>query len=138
LLERLWEHMAAPRYNFRCGDQLTAAGLERVQAYERQLNATPAAWTHGETPLWVGEYAAWCLREVPFYRKRRGLADDFLALPTCDRADLSREPWSFVPDAQPLDEMIVYDSTGMTGAPLYVPSHPEVSAMYLPALRAAL
>ena len=138
LLERLREHASAPRYNFRCGDQLTAAGLERVRAYEQQLNAAPAAWAHGETPAWVGEYAAGCLREVPFYRKRGGAAEDFFALPTCDRADLSREPWSFVPDSQPLDEMIVYDSTGTTGAPLYVPSHPEVSAMYLPALRAAL
>ncbi|HJQ27308.1 MAG TPA: capsule biosynthesis protein CapK [Blastocatellia bacterium] len=138
LLERLWEHEAAPRYNFRCGDQLTAASLERVRAYEQRLNVTPAVWAHGEPPAWVSDYAAWCLRDVPFYRKRQSARDDFFALPTCDRADLSREPWSFVPDGQPLDEMIVYDSTGTTGAPLYVPSHPEVSAMYLPALRAAL
>ncbi|HKQ07738.1 MAG TPA: capsule biosynthesis protein CapK [Blastocatellia bacterium] len=138
LLGRLLEHPSAPRYNFRCGDQLTAAGLERVRAYERELNAAPATWAHGAPPAWVGDYAAWCLREVPFYRKRKGAADDFFALPTCDRADLSREPWSFVPDSQPLDDMIVYDSTGTTGAPLYVPAHPEVSAKYLPALRAAL
>lgn len=138
LLERLWEHPAAPRYNFRCGDQLTGASLARVRAYEQELNAAPARWAHGETPAWVKDYAARCLRDVPFYRRRASSTDDFFALPTCDRADLSREPWSFVPDGQALDEMIVYDSTGTTGAPLYVPSHPEVSAKYLPALRAAL
>jgi phenylacetate-CoA ligase len=138
LLERLWEHPHAPRYNFRCGDQLTSASLERVRAYEQELNAAQNRWAHGETPAWVSRYAAWCLREVPFYRKRDGSAEQFFALPTCDRSELSREPWSFVPDSQPLDEMIVYDSTGTTGAPLYVPSHPEVSAKYLPALRAAL
>jgi phenylacetate-CoA ligase len=138
LLERLWEHPAAPRYNFRCGDQLTGAGLARVRAYEQELNAAEPRWAHGGPPAWAGDYAAWCLREVPFYRKRGGPADDFMALPTCDRADLSREPWSFVPDGQALDEMIVYDSTGTTGSPLYVPSHAEVSAKYLPALRAAL
>jgi phenylacetate-CoA ligase len=138
LLERLWEHPHAPRYNFRCGDQLTRESLERVRAYERELNAARKTWAHGERPAWVNEYAAWCLRDVPFYRKRGGAMDEFANLPTCDRADLSREPWSFVADSQPLDEMIVYDSTGTTGAPLYVPSHPEVSAKYLPALRAAL
>jgi len=138
LLERLWEHPAAPRYNFRCGDQLTGASLARVRAYEQELNAAQDRWAHGETPVWVKDYAAWCLREVPFYRRGVASAEDFLALPTCDRADLSREPWSFVPDSQSLDEMIVYDSTGTTGAPLYVASHPEVSAKYLPALRAAL
>jgi phenylacetate-CoA ligase len=138
LLERLWEHPHAPRYNFRCGDQLSRESLERVRAYERELNAAPNTWAHGERPAWAGEYAAACLRDVPFYRKRGGAASDFASLPTCDRADLSREPWSFVPDSQPLGEMSVYDSTGTTGAPLYVPSHPEVSAKYLPALRAAL
>lgn len=138
LLERLWEHPSAPRYNYRCGDQLTAAGLERVRAYERELRHAQNLWAQGETPAWVRDYAAWCLREVPFYRKRESAADDFFALPTCDRADLSREPWLFVPDPQPLDEMIVYDSTGTTGAPLYVLSHPETSAKYLPALRATL
>jgi phenylacetate-CoA ligase len=138
LLERLWEHPHAPRYNFRCGDQLTRASLERVREYERELNAAQNSWAHGERPAWVNEYAARCLGDVPFYRKRGGAADNFVSLPTCDRADLSREPWSFVADSQPLDDMIVYDSTGTTGAPLYVPSHPEVSAKYLPALRAAL
>ncbi|MFL6215689.1 MAG: capsule biosynthesis protein CapK [Blastocatellia bacterium] len=138
LLERLWEHPHAPRYNFRCGDQLNRESLERVRAYERELNAAHNVWAHGQRPAWVDEYAMWRLRDVPFYRKRGGAADDFAKLPTCDRADLSREPWSFVPDSQPLDEMIVYDSTGTTGVPLYVPSHPEVSAKYLPALRAAL
>ena len=138
LLHRLWEHPHAPRFNFRCGDQLTAAGLERVRAYENELSTSQDNWAYGEQPGWVQDYAAWSLREVPFYRRRGGSATAFSTLPTCDRGDLSREPWSFVPDSQPLDEMIVYDSTGTTGTPLYVPSHPEVSAKYLPALRSAL
>jgi phenylacetate-CoA ligase len=138
LLKRLLEHPAAPRYNFQCGDQLAREHLERVRAYEAELNAAQNEWAFGETPAWVKGYGEMCLTDVPFYRRRGGAADDFFQLPTCDRADLIREPWSFVPDSQPLDEMIVYDSSGTTGRPLLVPSHPEVSSKYLPALRAAL
>ncbi|HWP42076.1 MAG TPA: capsule biosynthesis protein CapK, partial [Blastocatellia bacterium] len=79
-----------------------------------------------------------CLAEVPFYRRRGGRPEDFFALPTCGREDLAREPWSFVPDGQPLDEMIVYDTSGTSSRPIYILSHPVVASMYLPALRAAL
>ncbi|HST23738.1 MAG TPA: capsule biosynthesis protein CapK [Blastocatellia bacterium] len=138
LLRWLQEHPAAPRYNYGCGDQLTRAGLESVRAYEAELNAAQKGWSHGELPAWVAGYVERCLKQVPFYRRRGGSAQDFFSIPTTDRADLIREPWSFVPDLQSLDEMIVYDSSGTTGRPLLVPSHPEVSSKYLPALRAAL
>src|SRR5437588_9351973 len=44
LLERLWEHPAAPRYNFRCGDQLTDESLARVRAYEQDLKTAQNRW----------------------------------------------------------------------------------------------
>lgn len=138
LLLWLQEHPNAPRYNYGCGDQLTRENLERVRAYETELKAAQKGWSHGELPAWVTAYAETCLKQVPFYRRRNGSAQDFFSIPTTDRADLIREPWSFVPDSQSLDEMIVYDSSGTTGRPLLVPSHPEVSSKYLPALRAAL
>ena len=138
LLRWLQEHPNAPLYNYGCGDQLTREGLERVRAYEAELKAAQKGWSHGELPAWATNYVEMCLKQVPFYRRRNGSAEDFFSIPTTDRADLIREPWSFVPDLQPLDEMIVYDSSGTTGRPLLVPSHPEVSSKYLPALRAAL
>jgi phenylacetate-CoA ligase len=138
LLRWLQEHPAAPRYNYGCGDQLTREGLERVRAYEAELKTAQRGWSHGELPAWVSGYVEMCLKQVPFYRARGGSPEDFFSMPTSDRADLIREPWSFVPDSQPLDDMIVYDSSGTTGRPLLVPSHPEVSSKYLPALRAAL
>jgi phenylacetate-CoA ligase len=138
LLKRLQEHTNAPRYNYGCGDQLTREGLERIRAYEAELRTAQRGWLHGELPAWVAGYVEMCLKQVPFYRGRNSSPEDFFSIPTSDRADLIREPWSFVPDSQPLDEMIVYDSSGTTGRPLLVPSHPEVSSKYLPALRAAL
>lgn len=202
LLRWLHEHEAAPRFNHRCGDRLTADGLARVRAFAEQVAAaTPAnlspvtlsgsagqsaarqdasegsrATLSGflsarppegsnpfaaeesarssvagrrsdpirdapcnDAPPWVMPFAAECYRDVPFYRGRGRLPDEFAAIPTCDRAALSREPWRFVPDPQPLDDLIVYTTSGAaTGHSLDVLSHPEVAARYLPLLEAAL
>jgi phenylacetate-CoA ligase len=143
LLHRLLEHPRAPRWNHACGDRLDAAGLERVAAFEERLRraAAPAAT---EAPAWALEFAGRCLREVPFHRERAGGrrppqdAAAFAALPTCDRGDLNRECVAFVPDGQPLDELIVYETAGTTGHPVTILSHPEVSNCYLPLLRCAL
>lgn len=138
LLNWMWEHPQAPRYNYQCGDQLSGAGLERVRDYENQLLAAPPAASADDIPDWVLNFAERCLLDVPFYRRRGGRADDFLRLPTCSRQDLEAAPWAFVPDSQPLDEMIIYYTSGTTGKPFHIPSHPEVSSKYLAKLRAAL
>ena len=84
-------------------------------------------------------FAVWCYRDAPFFRGCGSLPDEFGAIPTCGRGNLSREPWRFVPDGQPLDDLIVYTTSGTTtGHALNVLSHPEVAAMYLPLLDAAL
>lgn len=137
-LHWMWEHPHAPRYNHQCGDRLTPEGLQRLRAFETGLLTGKKGWGPGEAPEWLGEYADRCLSDVPFYRRRGGSARDFLAIPTCSRPDLAREPWSFVPDSQPVDDLIVYSTSGTTGHPLSVLSHPEVSSMYLPVLKAAL
>ncbi|MEP7359656.1 MAG: capsule biosynthesis protein CapK, partial [Anaerolineales bacterium] len=137
-LQWLLEHPHAPRYNHRCGDRLTAAGLEQVRAYERRVHAAPPAWAPGQLPGWVAGFAAECLREVPFYRRHGAPPANFLDVPTSSRADLSREPWAFVPDSAPLDDLLVYRSSGTTGHPLTILSHPVTASSYLPLLRAAL
>ncbi len=137
-LQALREHPSAPRYNHPCGEQLTANGLTTVRAFETALTTAPRGWRHGETPAWVNEFAAKCLAEVPFYRQRGGAASDFFALRPTTRDDLAREPWAFVPDGQPTDELVVYDTSGASGEPMLVLSHPATSASYLPALRWAL
>lgn len=138
LLHHLMQHPHAPRFNHQCGDRLTASGLERVRAFERELRQPRKVWKADEVPVWLPSFAARCLAEVPFYRKRGGDPLDFLTLRTCDRGDLNREPWAFVPDSEPLEDLIVYETSGTTGHPIYILSHPEVSSKYLPALRYAL
>ncbi len=138
LLKRLREHPHAPAYNHRCGDRLKRDGLERVRAFELELRTAKKGWKPGEIPSWVVPFARRCLEKVPIYRKSGASADNFLSIPTVARADIGREPWSFVPDDQSLDDLIFYGTTGTTGHPVKIPSHPEVSSKYLALLRAAL
>src|SRR5438128_8139610 len=137
LLEGLQEHPAAPRFNHHCGDRLTAAGLERVRQFEQHIRAA-SGWQPGQTPAWLAEFVSACFRDVPFYRRYGGAPARLADVPTTSRADLSREPWHFVADALPLDDLIVYNTSGATGHPLNVLSHPEAASKYLPLLQAAL
>jgi phenylacetate-CoA ligase len=144
LLHRLLEHPRAPRWNHACGDRLDRTGLERVLAFEELLRRPAPAGAAAGAPPWALEFAAACLRRVPFHRARAGAgrpprdAAAFTALPTCDRGDLNRDVVAFVPDGEPLDELIVYETAGTTGHPVTILSHPLVSNCYLPLLRAAL
>jgi len=138
LLAWLHEHPAGPRFNHRCGDRLTAAGLERVRQFEDQVNSTATGWQPDQPPPWLAEFVAFCFRDVPFYRGYGAAPARLANVPTCGRAELSREPWRFVPDSLPLDDLIVYNTSGTTGQPLDVLSHPETASKYLPLLRAAL
>jgi phenylacetate-CoA ligase len=138
LLDWLYEHPAAPRFNHTCGDRLTAAGLERVRQFGHQVSTAVPGWRPEQPPPWLAEFVDSCYREVPFYRQRGAAPGRLADVPACARADLSREPWHFVPDSLPLDDLIVYNTSGTTGHPLEVLSHPETASKYLPLLRAAL
>lgn len=138
MLKRLREHPHAPRYNHTCGDRLDEEGLAKVRAYAEAQRATARGWKVGDPPTWVVEFVRYCLREVPVYRRRGGDADKFAFLPTTDRSDLGAEPWAFVPDDAPLEDLIVYDTSGRTGHPLDILCHPITVSQYLPLLETAL
>src|SRR5579862_3235646 len=137
MLRWLEEHPHAPRYNHRCGDRLDRAGLGRVRAFAAELETAPRGWRSGELPAWLSPFVGFCLAEVPFYR-RRGGGGEFADIPTCSRADLAREPWSLVPDQQPLDDLMVHATSGTTGNQAVVLTHPLVNATYVPLIQRAL
>ena len=137
-LERIRKHPHAPKFNHACGDRLDTAGLARVRAFAERLRSQPPRWQPGCPPDWVEEFARAAVRRVPFHRGRGRWSGRFSDLPTTERADLAREPWAFVPDDEPLDALIVYDTSGTTGHRITLPSHPEVAAKYLPLLEAML
>ncbi len=141
-LQALRQNPHAPAWNHRCGDRLTADGLARVRDFARQLKAGPAEWTPGVPPAWVYEFARRSVTAVPHYRSQgidhRTANSEFNRIPPTSRETLAKEPWTLVPDEVALDDLIVYDTSGRTGHPIVVPTHPIVSSMYLPLLRAAL
>ena len=139
-LKWLREQPHAPTWNYACGDMLSRDDLQCVRDFRKQLSQENIGWKRGEVPIWLREFSAFCLEEVPFYRARTSSTRslDFFSLPPISRRDLARETWSFVPDSQPLDELILYSTSGTTGEPLPILSHPRVSTMYLPLLHKAL
>jgi phenylacetate-CoA ligase len=134
MLRRLQQHPHAPRWTYQCGERLDAAGLADVQAFAARQRSEPRGWAFGRPPAWVVEFVDRCRRDVPFYRDRTP-ADPRA---TCNRDDLRREPWAFVPDWADLSDLIVYRTSGTTGNLIPIPAHPVAPARYLPLFQAAL
>jgi len=137
-LHWLMEHPQAPRYTHPGYNRVTVEGLRRAQAFANEIRASPPRWRYRQVPAWLNEFAEWCFREVPFYRRYGDKPQNFFDLPTTDRSDLNRDSWSFVSDSQPLDDLIVYNTSGATGHPLDILTHPDTLALYIPLLQAAL
>jgi phenylacetate-CoA ligase len=137
-LNWMCEQPCAPRFNHHCGDRLNAEARLRVREFENALCGPREDWSVRAAPKWVENFARECVEKVPIYRRASTRFQNFFELPTTRRADLAREPWSFVPDGQSLDELILYDTSGTSGQPMEILAHPEFSAKYLPLLKLAL
>jgi phenylacetate-CoA ligase len=127
MVRRLREHVDAPAWNYAVGDRLVAADLDAVAAF-RHAPGSPAS------------VLAWLAGRMPLIPRLRGLplGTPWEELPTSCRAELAAAPWSFVPDDEPLDRLVIYRTAGTTGHPVEVPHHPRAVACYLPLLEAAL
>ncbi|VTR98904.1 phenylacetate--CoA ligase family protein [Tuwongella immobilis] len=136
-LHQLREDPAAPRWNWPAGEQLDDAGLEQVRRFASHLQETPPL-PPGQQPSWLGDFVAFCLAEVPFYRRRTPAGTPFAWIPSCSRDDLAPQVWAFVPDSQSLDSLICFSSSGVTGHPAKMPSSPATVACGIPLLEAAM
>jgi phenylacetate-CoA ligase len=131
LLQRLREHPHAPLFRNRSGNRLTSSDLTRVLAFEREvLTASIGAQSEAEA-RWLPELLDRCYREVPFYRATGGAPRRLSDVPTVSRADLAQDIARFVPDSAPIERLINFRTSGTTGHPLLVASHPLVAASYL-------
>lgn len=138
MLRFLREHPNAPIFRNRSGHRLTADDLAKVQEFAREIAAHPPHWTPDATPGWLGEHVRRCLSQVPHHRAYGRSAAPLFELPTISRADLARDIAAFVPDDLPLERLLHFSTSGTTGHPLSVPSHPTVAASYLSLHRRAL
>lgn len=131
MLQRLREHPSAPRFRNQSGNRLTAAEVEQVLAFEARTLGAPVP-SPGEAPTtWLKEHVERCYRDVPYYRAMGGAPRRLRDVPTVTRAELSQDIARFVPDTAPLDRLMHFSTSGTTGHPLLIASHPVVAARYL-------
>ncbi len=134
LLRRMREHPCAPILRNQSGSRLQPADIDWLGLrFADVLGAEPVTETPGD---WYTPLVDRVLREVPRYRRRDTAKTSGCS--TTSRAELSAEVVSFVPDDVALDGMIAFVTSGTTGHPLRIPSHPTVAALYLAFHRRAL
>jgi phenylacetate-CoA ligase len=132
MLDFLREHPAAPHYRNRSGNRLLAHEVDELRSFVRQVQSAAVGWPRGGKPAWLAEHVEQMWREVPAWRARGQRPPAcFEDLPTTCRADLAADIARHVPDPVPVDRMINFRTTGTTGNPLIVASHPVVAARYL-------
>lgn len=130
LLKHMREHPAAPRFSAVSGHRLRPEEVPEVRAEHDAIRAAridprPAA-AH-----WLPRWLARVLQVVPAYRTYGPVPADLAALPTTCRSDYAAGIAHYVPDDLALDRLIGYRTSGTTGEPLQIPSHPRVAARYL-------
>ncbi len=130
MLEFLREHPSAPVYRNTSGNRLDATDLPFVRSEESKVLAADAGWPRDGHPDWLENFVTECLRDVPHFSKYPSTTR-FENLPTTTRADLGHDIAAFVPDSVPLERMINFQTSGTTGHPLLIASHPRVAAGYL-------
>lgn len=129
ILRRMAAHPHAPHFSDRSGHRLRSVEVAEAKSFEQWVQATRPIWRHGEPPDWLHGFMAEACRTVPAYRSYVHVP--FASLPTMSRADISADVSAYVPDHVVIDELIAFTTSGTTGHPLVVPSHPRVAARYL-------
>ena len=131
MLAFLREHPAAPVYRNHSGNRLLAPEVAAARQFEERIAHAAVGWAPGTVPAWVAPFVADTFRRVPYYRALGRPPADLVQLPTICRADLARDVTPFVPDDVDVTRLLNFRTTGTTGNPLQVPSHPLVAARYL-------
>lgn len=131
-LERVRQHAQAPRWTHLIGDHATAEDLAALDAFRAALAAPRAAHRAGP-PDPIVEWVARTRARVPLWQERIpqgfALARDWAFLPTTRREDLAAHLDLSVPEDEPTERLIVYETSGTTGHALRVPHHPRAVAM---------
>lgn len=130
ILDFMRQHPCAPLYRNRSGNRLLAQEVEAQRAYEREIEAARVGWEPDTRPCWVAPFVADVFATVPYYRAYGSPPRRFDDIVPVSRADFAHDVAHFVPDHVPLERMMHFRTTGTTGHPLLIPSHPVVAARY--------
>lgn len=131
MLAFMREHPAAPIYRNRSGNRLRADEVESLHRFEAEVLAARVGWPRDGAPSWLSEFTERVYADVPFYRTLGSAPSRYADVPTVSRADFAADIARFVPDSVPIDRLINFRTTGTTGHPLLIASHPVVAGRYL-------
>lgn len=109
---------------------MLAAEVEALRRFEADTLAADLGPRGLAAPAWLETFVSGVFAQVPHYR-RQVRPGTFEAISPVGRADLAADIARFVPDSVPIDRLINFRTTGTTGHPLLVASHPVVAARYL-------
>ena len=129
MLDFLREHPAAPHYRNQSGNRLLQEEIADLREFVRDvMESAPVSYGR---PDWLEPFLRKTFDEVPHFRALGALPTEFADIPSTTRADLAADIARFVPDGIPIDRMINFRTTGTTGNPLLIASHPVVAGRYL-------
>jgi phenylacetate-CoA ligase len=140
-LRELIEHRHAPIFRGETGSRLSASDIEAVRSRSDVILKNIHDGAPNDAQDWLAPFLDRVVTDTPYFRTRyndriRPLRIDQFA--TTSRADLSADIAKFVPDTVVAEELIAYETSGTTGHPLMVPSHPRVAGEYLAYHRLAM
>ena len=131
MLAHLRSHPAAPVYTNRSGNKLLAHEVDALRAHEREVMDAVIAWQPGAPPAWMADFLRQAYATVPYYRACGSPPARLQDVAPISRAELAHDIAAFVPDDADLVRMINFQTTGTTGHPLLIASHPLVAGRYL-------
>ena len=138
MLDHPVQHPHAPIFRNKSGSRLTADDLARLRVFEAGVAQAGFARPGNGDPLWLTDFVARCHADVPYYRARGAAPAHFADVPVTSRAELAQDIKPFVLDSVELHRLINFRTSGVTGHPLLIASHPLVAASYIAFHRLAL
>lgn len=133
-LKELRQDSSSPIFNFGSGDRLTSEKLAQVREYALRVQAQQF-WQQGSQPDWLPEFISWCCATVPAYRQYQ---PEFMQMPSLRREQIASRPWKYVSDECDPEDMLVYNTSGSTGAPMDVLFDAVSQAAWIAQLEAIL
>jgi phenylacetate-CoA ligase len=130
MLDFMRNHPNAPIYRNQSGNRLLAHEVDLVRAFEDEVARATVGWIPGQLPEWVPPYITETFATVPYYRSLGSPPLRFADLAPVSRVDFAADIARFVPDHVETDRLMHFLTTGTTGHPMVVASHPLVAARY--------
>lgn len=128
MLDFMREHPCAPIFRNKSGNRLTDEDLASLRPHETRIASARIRNDGGD---WLPRFIAETYADVPYYRSLGFAPSTLEPVPTISRKDLSADIARFVPDSVSVKRMMHFQTSGTTGHPLLVPSHPQVAGRYL-------